>query len=328
MRRHELPELQDALAGLGVHAHHRVVGPVDGGGELLVVVRRRAGRALGAVGRRVVVVVRVLGPQPVGQRAQPLGEVRVGPRGVGEQGVAAEGRQHHGAQRGEGRRAVDERHVGVPAVGLVAVLGVDGQDGRLLLAPGDRRVGGGERAEAPDEAGVRAVVEVVLAPHDHELVLEDRRPQRGDLVLGHVGAEPQPGDLGAERPGDAADVGGRGDRHGVCSYAAGCRPGRARGIALRGGGDGVADGDGEGGRLRVDRARRRGAGDRRAGARRGAPASARPRGGAGTDPRSAHLRRSRRRTTHLAPAPGAIQDGVPGTSRRLPGKQRTRRSLR
>ena len=176
-------------------------------------------------------------------------------------------------------------------------------------------------------AGVRAVVEVVLAPHDHELVLEDRRPQRGDLVLGHVGAEPQPGDLGAERPGDAADVGGRGDRHGVCSYAAGCRPGRARGIALRAAGR--------------DRRRRPG--------REGGSGSTERAGEAqeiDVQARDEVYRRQRGLAGERAPIHGPLTSVaravVPptctgagrdsrrctGTSHAFPGKQRTRRSLR
>ena len=202
MRLREAADEQAALAGLGMHAHHRVRRPVLRRDEHLAVLLAASRRR--SVRPGVVVVVGVHGPQRVGEVAQRLGQVAVGRRGVGDQGVAAVGRDDDPPQRRGLRRRLHERHVGVPHVRRAA-LAVDRQDLRLLVDAGDGRVRAGERAERRGEAQLALVVEV-LAAEDQGLVLQQRGLDLVEDRLGEVAGQVDAGDLGADPAADAADV--------------------------------------------------------------------------------------------------------------------------
>ena len=114
-----MAEQQHAPARLGVHPHHRVVGLVVVGDELLAVLAFGVGQQpAGRVDLGVVVRVGVHRPETVGQLLQRGGQLLIGGYGGGPGGGAAVGRQRDGPQdRGFGD-AVDERDVGVPLLAL------------------------------------------------------------------------------------------------------------------------------------------------------------------------------------------------------------------
>ncbi|SNQ48196.1 hypothetical protein FRACA_2280008 [Frankia canadensis] len=175
---------------------HGMRGPVLPGDEDLAKSLR-----LRRLGRwdRVVVVVRVLGPEPVSQVAQGVREITVGRRRVGDEGVAAERGDGDAAQRTGGRRAHHEGHVGVPVVG--AALGrVHAQHVRAALQGGDGRVRPGEFAEAGGESLLPLVVEF-LAPEEQRLVFKQCLPDGGNGLAVEVDAQVEACHLGADPSG-------------------------------------------------------------------------------------------------------------------------------
>ncbi len=204
-----------------MHAHHGVLGLVDGGDERVAVSLQVAGRFPFGGDGGVVVVVAVDGAQPVGEGPQRFGQVPVGGDRVGPGRVAAVRGQVDRSQHARLRGAVDEGHVGVPAVGP-ALLGVDGKD--VMLSPEGRSGGGvrgGEGAEEGGEAGLGLVREVVLVAEEDHLVGEEGLADPCERVPVQVGAERHTGDPGADAPGESTDGRGRGG-HGGAPFVRGC----------------------------------------------------------------------------------------------------------
>ena len=147
---------------------------------------------------------------------QSRGQRLVGQIHVREQGVAAKGRHLAGDQHRPHRRVFEIGRVAVPEPAeidpLVLALDDRGDLGKSV-DPFDERVFD-RLAKAPRKADKPLRRQILTAKEDDEMV-EPSAPNRRDRATVKIFGEVDPADLGAQRPGNRADlerIAGHGER--------------------------------------------------------------------------------------------------------------------
>ncbi len=173
-----MAEQQAALAADGMHAHHGMLGFIDGRGKDVAVLGDPLARGV-VVGRRlqdrgVIVEIGVRRPQIVDELAQHLGQTFIGGLTVRPLRIPA--------RLGDGERAqdrcpgigIDEGHVGVPARRGIAFAAVELEQVARPFGYRHRRVRDGI-AEQGSEILMLPVGQMLLVAEEQHLVPHERR---------------------------------------------------------------------------------------------------------------------------------------------------------
>ena len=191
---------QHLFAGLGVRAHHRVLGV----GELRLQRMAFLDRHRGAEARFDAVARAQTGDLGLDVLGQPL----VGQHHVGPHRVAADRRALDAAQHAAERRHLAPGGVGVPGV-LVAVVGrvgrlVDAHQARIVrIAAGDRVVL--QLAEVAGERDVLGARDVLVAEEQHAMLQQQGADLRDQRRVARSDAKVDVGQFGADRAGELLD---------------------------------------------------------------------------------------------------------------------------